>query len=799
MTTRASTRLATPSNTDFWLGADVRVYRRRSDPGRATGGNLSLEMQEESVPTVIEQTARLKLTDIESAGGVVATYEDEDISGTDADTRVDLESKDIKLTGFRRDAYKDMLREALERWRTTGRPQILCGFLLNRIGRSDVTVMLLRRLARQMRGNLLVWTTDQAGQFIDPSTRQGATLLFMAIDWAGGAESDTKRQFVTSIKDHIAEREADRSLGERLPGYRKYPCDAAGQRITNVYDVPDHYRLEVDPATRATPERAFALAAGGTRPRRIAQILQAEFGHHPVTRRRWTRQSVRWMLRNTLYIGQRRYKRTVNDTAGSKIRYAAPEAEHKISPYKAELRIVSDELFFAVQRRLEAWRGTRTTESRRLSVGRPLKANLFFHRTQLLRCGVCGAPLQVRRRGGVHKYYCVGLADQGFPPCQTHAGRDVDASIAEVVAGMFSSVDEYRVSLERELAHSRSGSRLGTLQAELHRLEGEAAEKKGVLFRALRDDALGAVAKRAFSDDYEAAVAAVEAKKQEVTRFGQTEGDRAKADMVALLKGVAAFRTVPFLEQKAIVAKLFAGVWIWPDAVTYFQMTGESVEQARVNALAQTGRMIGEARAWEPINYAELDAATRRLIAEGEIPQSAFAGVAQPVTLYHWLTRGRVPRLRTALAVYERAAEQYVDLARLREDLRAWVQAQLAEGRSFRQLEVDLDRIAVRHTLARVAEGKHVRRETTLALGARVLDLAAYQTPPADLYRPEHLAEITAFLLATPDEDEGAPNGGADVSAADERVTRGSRTASFGFGTWDLPTLIRRLIGARAA
>jgi len=763
-------RLAIPSNREFWLAADVIFYKRRSDPGKA--GNLSLQMQEEDVPKRLQATAGCTLAEIEAAGGTVSVFEDEDISGTDADTRVDLDdSAEITIRGFKRGAYQGMLKQARDRWRATGRPQVIAGFMLNRVGRSLDSVYLLRNVAREMRGNLHIWVTDQAGMFVDPTSDHGRMQLFMSIDYAANAESKVKRQFVSGIKDHIAETDPDRSLSERLAGYRRYPCDQFGQRLEDLSVVPDHYRLEVDAATRLIPERAFALAQSGVRPRQIAQALQREFGPHPISGRRWTRTAVSWMLRNTLYIGYRTYKRRTTDDAGSSHRYAVPTEEQMRSPYKETLRIVPDEVFFAVQRRLTEWAGRR-------EMGRPLQAEAYFHRTEVLRCGICERALTITKQGEKHWYRCDGLTNRGYPRCQSHEVSALDGHLTTVVASMFSSVDDYRRRLQRDLSASRNGDRLAMLQAQLKRLQDELTEKKARMLRAASDDTLGKHARKAINDDFEAAAEAVEQKEQEIQRFGQSAGDKAKAELLSVLNAVAAFQVAPFAERKAIFLKLFDGIFVWPDGAHYLQMKGESLDATRQKILELTGRVLGEGRGWGAVDFVRLEADTRRLIEEGEIPQEAFADLVSSATTYQWFVKKRTITPTTVVRLYRRALTEWVNLPALRTALEGWIDAAVASGMSWYAIEKDA--AVAKGTLQKLHRRGPVRRDSLVKLAPMVGGLEAFSVLPDWLYQPPSLDDVAAML----DQREQLKAPGNPSLASDESGDTGTLMSSYQRPEW---------------
>lgn len=120
--------------------------------------------------------------------------------------------------------------------------------------------------------------------------------------------------------------------------------------------------------------------------------------------RGWAPSSVRSVLLRPLYRGEIVWNRTRKRTAQGTIRqHARPEAD-RVTVDAPELRIVSDDLWFAVQRRFEA-RGHDSS-----SKGRPRGSGAKYLLTGLLRCP-CGSSFEaLSRPHGNRRAFVYGCA-----------------------------------------------------------------------------------------------------------------------------------------------------------------------------------------------------------------------------------------------------------------------------------------------------------------------------------------------------------------------------------------------------
>lgn len=251
----------------------------------------------------------------------------------------------------------------------------------------------------------------------------------------------------------------------RLPyGYRKVPVIRADGSVENGH-------REIVPEEAAIIERIFRDFNAGLSLLDICRALTGEGVPGP-RGKPWrpgalygNKHKATGILRNRIYKAETVWGRTEvkrNRRAGTKKNKVRPKHEWTVIP-APDLRIISDELFEAVQERLRA------NESAEFHSKR--KAEYLL--SGLCRCGVCGAKYQVLQV----KMGCVGRAERRA--C-TNRRRVDRVEIENVIVGALRSpllephfikpfVVEYRRELDQ--AMSEWGSKRDGLQARLDALE----------------------------------------------------------------------------------------------------------------------------------------------------------------------------------------------------------------------------------------------------------------------------------------------------------------------------------------
>lgn len=768
---------------ETWTECDFHFYVRRSMADLP--GNTSLAMQNEDVPAALVRTTGIPIADLPWT-----QFYEEEVSGADADVRLAFgQDGSLGLTGLKRGEFQRMLHDCTERYGATGRTQVICCFMLNRLGRSKLTVTTLELVANACDGNLLIWAATMPGRFLRPSDQTDRLSLWADIEMAGKQELKVKSDFVRNAKLRIARTTTDRSLSERAVGYRRYPCDVAGNRITALDDITkiDHYRLEREPSEEAIVLAVFEAVRDGIRPARIAGMVQERFGNHPKTGRRWTKHAVRWMLRNPLYTGRRLYNRMQTKEAGSQQRRRRPTKDWVYSEHDPTLQIISDTLFAAVQHQLAAWAGTPDRRGRKRSMGRPPKQPLYFHHTAILRCGICGHPLQVARQAQTYTYVCRTLTARGLPTCQGHPALAIDADIGAIMQEAFTNVTQYRQKLQRELRSARDAKQRAQLERQLATEEATLETMKTSLWTQMRE-AKGTVSSVVFdllTTDIEKQAEKIEDLRNRLVRFGQTEVEKQKEGLLILTQGMEGFAIADFARRKALILQLIEAIYIWPDRKIWVHWKGTERDAVLAELQETLGRTVGEGLQWGSVDFVRLEGDLRRLMDEGEIPQEAFLDLVGSSLLYNWYVKRRGGITPQSLIVlYSRAIQQYLDMPRLRADVMSYLQQRQQAGATVYRLTHDLH--LARRTVHRLLRGDVVLRETYVKVATQLGTLSQYQTLPEWTYLPESLPDLFAFIqgrrtakrVGDPS-SVGAEKSASDTSSAHYAITKGGITYAF--------------------
>ena len=271
--------------------------------------------------------------------------------------------------------------------------------------------------------------------------------------------------------------------GGRCYGYRNLPVESGG------------VRLEVEPKEAEVVRRLFQMSANGMSLKKIAHALNAEKIPPPRPRSTnryatWCPSAIREMLRRELYIGRVVWNRSrFVKVPGTNKRVARPrpKSEWRIVE-KPELRIVSDELWRAVQAKQEQLTklyggGKQGLLNRSASSG-----NLL---TGFLKCGLCGANLVIvtgrRRRHAMYgcpQHWYRGACENKLRIRQAQVETQMLRALQEAVLRpevLDCILDEFQQQLERARADAsslreRTGGRTRELEEELQRLTLAVAE-----------------------------------------------------------------------------------------------------------------------------------------------------------------------------------------------------------------------------------------------------------------------------------------------------------------------------------
>ena len=201
------------------------------------------------------------------------------------------------------------------------------------------------------------------------------------------------------------------STGGRALGYRSRP--AAGPD-----GQPIGFRLYTDEEEAETVRLIFSEYAAGRSLIAIAREL-TRLGKPTArkgtkyTRMGWSAGSVRAILHNERYRGRWSFNRRkwVRPPGTSRREPKLKAASDHVQVEAPELRIVSDELWEQVQKRLAAVRACYTKDQDGARKGKIPGFTTSYPLSGLLVCGVCGAPMVIR--GGDTRVYGCGNHHKG--------------------------------------------------------------------------------------------------------------------------------------------------------------------------------------------------------------------------------------------------------------------------------------------------------------------------------------------------------------------------------------------------
>jgi hypothetical protein len=752
---------------------DLHIFSRQSDASSA--GNFNTGVLLEDLPKAIEREFDFTLKEHPY---VEHYYEVE--SAVDTDIAFDFSDGSMRLKHVR-DELRRLLRNIIQRSKTTGRPALVLASAMNRIGRSNATATFLQIVAQQVRTDVLVWTLQDRG-LLNPLTQIGeiTTILQMAI--AGKQESGTKSHTVRGAQEKAVASFPNRALMERPVGYRRYPCDKSGSRLDRdalgnraLYEPElfDHWRFEPHETDSAIPRRAFALLTEGYNLGQIAAALNSQFGPHPFgslvgprkkgqkySARPWSRRAVKWMLRNPIYIGTRAWGRSEARTLGSSKRIPLDRSDWVFSRRDEGLRLVDDHTYEVAQSILD--RVEMQVKARKK--GRPLNAKLYFHRSAVLRCAICGGPFSVIKKdlkvqpGNVRYHYaCVSNRTAGAPQCQSHEALAIDAGVRDELARAFAGVKNYIGPLRDDIENSgveeeerRLRRRLAAEDATLNTQQSNFLNVPGDAPPFMRDSLYQQVLRQA---------AVVEGLRRELLRFGESEVAKRRREMLVMLEGMDAFARSPFAAQRDLMHRLLTAVWLWPDGRFVIQRGSQT--EADVERLANSDfdpqkaafpdleyRRLRIAAEWPPTDFVRISEQTLALIDLGELPAQLYrdAGMAaKPINRLYRERRTTGFGPATALKMYMIAKQEFFDVVRLRRDIAAWLQRETATTPPTsvaRRIDI------APSTVAKMLRGQPIRRPTYFKFVEKVgWTLDAYRALPESFEEVAHLRAMIYWVV----------------------------------------------------
>jgi site-specific DNA recombinase len=259
----------------------------------------------------------------------------------------------------------------------------------------------------------------------------------------------------------------------------------------------DGTRLEIYEPEAQVVRRVFRMYADGLSLKAIAKRLNAECVASPQPQagrvsRSWCPSSIRTMLHNERYAGKVIWsrKRKVRDPKTGRRVFRVKEGDVPIrGADRPELRIIPEELWSAVEERLELVKRVYENAGRKPGLLRATAMNAPYLFSGLLKCAQCGANMQIiAGRGRNHPnqtYGCPLNFHRGDTVCSNRVRVRRDVLERELLAGLQEKVlrddvvnyalDRFEAELLRELENiggemEQMRRRKAELDAEIGRL-----------------------------------------------------------------------------------------------------------------------------------------------------------------------------------------------------------------------------------------------------------------------------------------------------------------------------------------
>jgi site-specific DNA recombinase len=282
-----------------------------------------------------------------------------------------------------------------------------------------------------------------------------------------GYASESERRKIASRTREGAERKARRGLvaGGVVYGYENMLAPDGSGKIRIIDEKQAMIVREI-----------FERYAKGEGLRKICKSLAERGVRSPRAGKRgigaWVPSAVHAMLRRPLYIGRMEWGH-VHKTYKSGTRVRTNQHRHELIVVDApHLRIISDELWNAVQARVQLQKAPENKG------GRPA----FYLLSGVLRCGECNGPLTVinGKQGNetIKMYTCCRRRDRGGTVCPSTLRREVDSIDGAVLSWIRGNVltEEYVTEViaearrrieDRESTHETDNEQLDRMAKKL--------------------------------------------------------------------------------------------------------------------------------------------------------------------------------------------------------------------------------------------------------------------------------------------------------------------------------------------
>lgn len=261
-------------------------------------------------------------------------------------------------------------------------------------------------------------------------------------------------------------------------------------------------RVVIDDAASALVQEVFRRFAADESIGAIVRWWESVKSQYPpITKSRIHHEHVRRMLMNEKYIGKWRFGQTttIRDARGKKKQIPTRPDQQMVVVERPNLRIISQELWDAAQRRLQKLKdiyGMKPEHARR----GPAKHYRLLYESSLLggliHCSRCGAPLHVGSGGKIKRLRCpnykAGACDMGVTVRYEKAENAILDVLAEVFSrcpSWLSAAMEHTRAAVKELA-SRIPDETARCQRQLKEIQDEIDNIVAAIGKGLHSEAI---------------------------------------------------------------------------------------------------------------------------------------------------------------------------------------------------------------------------------------------------------------------------------------------------------------------
>jgi site-specific DNA recombinase len=257
------------------------------------------------------------------------------------------------------------------------------------------------------------------------------------------------------------------ATGGRTYGFRSEPVHEPGRTDSHGQPIPIGYRITLEPVEAAVVGRIFKLFRDGLGEKAIAKQLNLSHTGRP-----WRPNTIYLMLQNSKYVGQFHFNRREwrkNPETGRRVARWRPRDEWESRVIEA-LRIIDDEAWEAVQRRLKA---RQHLFSRRRSATAHLLSGLLI-------CDRCGGRFSIVAKD---YYGCRNHGESGTCPNALRIRREAieELVIRELARHLPEYIESLRVAASRRSPAKLQGPQGATRGRQLAQLRRQAQGIMGAI------------------------------------------------------------------------------------------------------------------------------------------------------------------------------------------------------------------------------------------------------------------------------------------------------------------------------